>query len=317
MEPKQVLLSQENRRQLILNAVSDDERLSLYCEALLSDPCNTMLPDLDTQHPFEVAQVYVPLRLSQERQLRYGTYENDEASTETKEDDPDVWIEEERQRRGEVTYDLEKALYTFRRCVITGGSGAGKTTLLRHLAIMTAQRSIARMSSLLPIYVKQQSFVRSGLHDLLDFVSANWEEAYGFPEQLTRLLLGNFLNEGKALLLLDALDEAVVGERADSEEQSYEAVSQAILTLTAGYPKAAIVVTTRQASYKQHKPMTGFTTLELMDLRFEDVKQLIQNWYEDQWDMPERHADLYRMCIEKLLANRDAPTWDTKAGFQP
>jgi hypothetical protein len=49
-----------------------------------------MLPDLDGQRPFAVAQVYVPLRLSQERQLRYGTYANDEASTKTKEDDPDV-----------------------------------------------------------------------------------------------------------------------------------------------------------------------------------------------------------------------------------
>ena len=43
MEPKHVLLSQENRRQLILNAVNDDERLSLYCEALLADPYITML----------------------------------------------------------------------------------------------------------------------------------------------------------------------------------------------------------------------------------------------------------------------------------
>src|SRR5260370_20584049 len=99
MEPKHVLLSQENRRQLILDAVNDDERLSLYCEALLADPYITLLPHLDMQHPFEVAQVYVPLRLSQERKLRYGTYANDEASTNTREDDPDVWIEEEQQRR--------------------------------------------------------------------------------------------------------------------------------------------------------------------------------------------------------------------------
>jgi len=359
MEPNHILLSQENRRQLILNAVSDDERLSLYCEALLADPYITMLPNLDTQRPFDVEQVYVPLRLSQERQLRYGTYAIDEASTKSKEDDPDVWIEEERQRRGEMIYDLEKALHTFHRCAITGGSGAGKTTILRHLAIMAAQRSIAKVSSLLPIYVELQSFVRSGLHDLLDFVSTTWEEAYGFPAQLTRLLLANFLDEGKALLLLDALDETVVGERADSEEQSYEALSQAILTLAAGYPKAAIAVTTRQASYKQHKPLAGFTTLELMDLRFEDVKQLMQNWYEaandlhieekrtdlikrldekpslqvlvanpllltlmvlayeDQWDLPGRSADLYRMCIEKLLAKRDARPGARRQEFKP
>src|SRR5260370_21684005 len=130
MEPKHVILKKENSRQFILNAVSDDERLSLYCEALLADPYISMLPNLDMQRPFEVARVYVLLRLSQERQLRYGTYANDEASTKTREDDPDVWIEEERLRRGEVIYDLEKALHTFHRCVITGGSGAVKTKLI-------------------------------------------------------------------------------------------------------------------------------------------------------------------------------------------
>ena len=85
MEPKHALLSQEDRRQLILNAVSDDERLSLYCEAILADPYITMLHNLD--RPFEVAWVYVPIRLSQERQLRYDMLVNDEASTKTREDD--------------------------------------------------------------------------------------------------------------------------------------------------------------------------------------------------------------------------------------
>jgi HEAT repeat protein/energy-coupling factor transporter ATP-binding protein EcfA2 len=310
MEPKDALLSQENRRQLILNALSDDECLSLYCEALLTDPKITMLNELAMQPSFEVERVFVPLRLSQERQLKYDTPVNDKASTKTMEDDPDVWIEEERQRRGEVIYDLEKAIHSFHRCVITGGSGAGKTTLLRHLAIMAAQRSIAGMSSLLPIYVEQQSFVRTGLHDLLDFVSTSWEEAYGFPALQTRFLLANFLDEGKALLLLDALDETVVGERPESAELPYEAVSEAILTLVTSYPKAALVVTTRQANYKQHKPLAGFTTLELMDLRFEDVKQLIQNWYEAANDLhiEEKRTDLIKRLDENphlqiLVAN--------------
>src|SRR5436305_6994810 len=59
-------------------AVSDDERL--YCEALLADPRITTLQMLDMQHPLEVARVYVPLRLSEERQpyladLAYHFYE--------------------------------------------------------------------------------------------------------------------------------------------------------------------------------------------------------------------------------------------------
>ncbi len=64
MEPKRAIPSQENRRQRMFRAVSDDERLSLYCEALLADPRITLLQILDMQRPLEVARVYVPLRIS-------------------------------------------------------------------------------------------------------------------------------------------------------------------------------------------------------------------------------------------------------------
>ena len=314
MEPKRAILSQENRRQRMLRAVSDDERLSLYGEALLADPRITMLQILDVQRPLEVARVYVPLRISEERQREYNTPVSDEESTETTiADDPNVWIEEERQRRErsvEVIYDPEKAIHTFPRCVIMGGPGAGKTTLLQHLAIMAAQRSMSGMPSLLPIYVELESFVRSGLHDLLDFVSTTWEGAYAFPAPQARLLLANYLDEGKVLLLLDALEEAVVGETLEAAEHSYEAVSQAILTLAAGYPKASLVVTMRKASYRQHKPLVGFTALEVMNFRFEDVKHFVHNWYDAAYDLyaEEKSADLIKLLdtnphLQTMAAN--------------
>src|ERR1700680_870996 len=152
-----------------------------YFNALLADPRITLLQILDMQYPLEVARVYVPLRLSEERQRGYDTPVSDEESAEITEDDANVWIEEERQRRErsvEVIYDPEKAIQTFQRCVIMGDPGAGKTTLLRYLAIIAAQRSMTGMPSLLPVYVELQSFVHSGLHDLLDFVSTTWEGAY-------------------------------------------------------------------------------------------------------------------------------------------
>src|SRR3989440_12461378 len=209
------------------------------------------------------------------------------------------------------------------------------------------------MPSLLPVYVELQSFVRSGQHDLLDFVSATWEGAYAFPAQQARLLLANYLEEGKALLLLDALDETVVGETPEAAQQSYEALSQAILDLAADYPKASMVAAIRKASYRQHKTLGGFTALEVMDFRFEDVKQFVRNWYdaahdlqaeeksadlikrldansrlqtmaanpllltlimsayEDQLDLPERRAELYRMYIETLLTK-----WDARRGIR-
>src|ERR1700730_5910755 len=166
-----------------------------YFNTLLADPRITMLQILDMQRPLEVARVYVPLRLFASRQRTYDTPVSNEESTETTiADDPDVCIKQERQRRerrAEVIYDPEKAIHTFPHCVIMGGPGAGKTTLLRHLAIMAGQHSIAGMPALLPVYVELQSFVRSGMHDLLDFVSTTWQGMYAFPAPQSRLLLAN------------------------------------------------------------------------------------------------------------------------------
>jgi predicted NACHT family NTPase len=195
-----------------------------YFNMLLADPRITMLQMLDMQRPLEVARVYVQLRLSEEHQQRYATPVSDEESTKTTEDDPNVWIEEERQRRErrvEMIYDPEKVISTFPRCVIMGDPGAGKTTLLRHLAIMSAQRSIAGTPSLLPVYVELQSFVRSGLHDLLDFVCATWEEAYAFPARQARVLLANYLDEGKAMLYL-TLQEYFAAEYINEYQKDAE-----------------------------------------------------------------------------------------------
>ena len=70
-----------------------------YFNMLLADPRITMLQIPDMQRPLEVAGVYVQLRISEERQQGYDTPVSDEGSTETTEDDPNVCIEEERQRR--------------------------------------------------------------------------------------------------------------------------------------------------------------------------------------------------------------------------
>jgi HEAT repeat protein len=314
MEPERANPAQENMRHRMLRAISDDERVSLHCEALLADPRITMMRMLDLQRPLEVERVYVPLRLSQERRRVYDPPMSTEESTETTlADDPLVWIEEERRRREgnvEEIYDPEKAVQTFPRCVIVGGPGAGKTTLLQHLAITTAQRSMIGTPALLPIYVELESFVRSGLHDLLDFVSTIWERAYALPAAQARLLLSNYLDEGKALFLLDALEEAVEGETLEAAELSYEAVSQAILTLAAGYPKASLVVTIRKASYGQHKPLVGFTALEVMNFRFEDVMHFVRNWFDAAYDLyaEEKSANLIELLdahprLQTMAAN--------------
>jgi hypothetical protein len=156
------------------------------------------------------------------------------------------------------------------------------------------------------------------------------------------------LKDGNAILLLDGLDETVVGEQSAQADASYQKAWDAIMRLAARYPQAYIVVTARKAGYKQHRSLDGFTVVEVMDFRQEDISQFINNWfrctqeieqtasasdliirldrnpriqalaanplllslivlvYEAQLDLPDRRAELYRECVDVLLAKWDA-----------
>ncbi|MBO0795547.1 MAG: NACHT domain-containing protein, partial [Ktedonobacteraceae bacterium] len=163
-------------------------------------------------------------------------------------------------------------------CVFTGDPGAGKTTLLRYLTLKAANGQLHNLPDF-PIYIELNHFASSGYHDLLDFISTRWDDRYGFPKGDARSCIEEHLKEGKALLLLDALDETVIGNSIDTAEHSYQRISDAITELAARYHQSAIVVTVRKASYLKHNRLSGFTELELVDFRPEDMDRFMDNWF--------------------------------------
>jgi len=118
------------------------------------------------------------------------------------------------------------------------------------------------------------------------------------------------LREGKALLLLDALDETAIGEQTEVADSSYQRVCDAILRLTTRYPDAPIVVTARKAGYQRHMSLTGFTELEVVDFRPEDIEQFVNKWFTCTGDAQgeskaaDLNARLHRNSrISELAAN--------------
>jgi predicted NACHT family NTPase len=88
------------------------------------------------------------------------------------------------------------------------------------------------------------------------------------------------LAAGKTLLLLDGLDETVRGQTVQEAEDSYRRVSEAILQEATRYHQALIVVTARKAGYQQRAGLPGFTQLEVLDFRAEDIQQFIRSWFD-------------------------------------
>jgi predicted NACHT family NTPase len=122
-------------------------------------------------------------------------------------------------------------------------------------------------------------FAYSGKQDLIDFAAAHWDERYGFPEDEVHDYMKKYLEDGSAILLLDALDETVIGESEAIANESYRRVLNAIDQVATRYHKVPIVVTARKAGYQRRTRLKGFTELEVLDFRPEEIKQFITNWF--------------------------------------
>ena len=168
--------------------------------------------------PLEVANIYVRLRIHQETKLSY-VLDTSLQAAETRRD-PNALLRIGQMRlesRVNSALDPDEAIRMYRRCVIVGDPGAGKTTLLKYLTLKLAEKQLTGLPDL-PIHVELNAFASSGQHDLLEFASSSWDEKYGFPKAEARACIEDNLKNGKALLLLDALDETIIGENEETAE---------------------------------------------------------------------------------------------------
>jgi HEAT repeat protein/GTPase SAR1 family protein len=266
----------------MLKAKNIEERVQAYRKVLHADSRIARLQILDMSHPLEITNVYVQLRLHQEPRSSYALIQIlSEAETKR---DPNISIRADKtylESRSSSSLNPYEAIRIYKRCVIVGDPGAGKTTLLKHLVLKSVDRQLPSLPDF-PIHIELNAFASSGSNNLLDFASTKWDERYGFPSAEARLYMEKRLNEGNALLLLDALDETVIGETLEVAEASYKRVADAIMQVATRYYLTPIVVTARKAGYQQRKRLEGFTELEVLDFRTEDIRQFVNNWFANR-----------------------------------
>ncbi len=339
---------QQAAKLAMLRARNIDERVAAYRRLLHEDPRIARLQILDMSQPLEVTNVYIRVRLHQE--ARPG-YELDVAFREAEGSrSPNELLKMGHMRlesRVQAAIDPDEAIRRYRHCVIVGDPGAGKTTLLKYLTLRAVDNSLTDLPDL-PIHVELHAFANSGYRDPLEFAASVWEERYEFPKAEALEYMKERLKEGRAMLLLDALDETVTGKTQEESEKSYRQVANAIVDIKTRYSAVPMVVTARKAGYHQRTRLAGFTELEVLDFRPEDISQFVEKWfachphgathgsaedlktrlqrspriqalaanplllslivlvYEGQMDLPDRRAELYKLCVETLLTKWDA-----------
>ncbi|MEW1626693.1 NACHT domain-containing protein [Streptomyces sp. NPDC089173] len=193
------------------------------------------------------------------------------------------------------------------RVLLRGEAGVGKTTLLSWLAAHASARTLdaglAPLNGLVPFVVPLRTLRNRGgtfpgpaelsgsAGLVIDTASEGWA--------------GRVLVSGRALLLVDGLDEVLPEER----EQAYTWLSQ----LLARYPETRCVVTVRPLAVETDWLRSeGFADMQLLKMRNADIQAFLTLWHraarlsepDDAEALDELERDLSRQ-FEQNPALRD------------
>ncbi|MEU6618175.1 NACHT domain-containing protein [Streptomyces parvus] len=179
------------------------------------------------------------------------------------------------------------------RVLLRGDAGAGKTTLLWWLAAHASARTLgdalAVLNGLVPFVVPLRTLRARGM----TFPGpAELSTAADLPiDTAPEGWAGRVLETGRALLLVDGLDEVPPEER----EQAHTWLSR----LLARYPETRCVVTVRPLAVEPDWLRSeGFAELRLLPMRNEDIQAFVASWHRaarlSEHDDSERLDELER-----------------------
>ncbi len=189
------------------------------------------------------------------------------------------------------------------KAVLLGAPGSGKTTLMSYFAVMLARQNpealgLAADADWLPILIKIRDWERLPEETGLLEYARDFAEKSLAVKQLPAGFFEHWLADGRALILLDGLDEvAQVGKR--------DRVVKRIESFLHQYEKNWAVVTSRPAGYRRDFFRTEeFPHYELQPFDDEKIKLFIDNWYNSRVADPVE-AERRKESLRKALAEND------------
>ncbi|MEM6455481.1 MAG: metallophosphoesterase, partial [Acidobacteriota bacterium] len=198
------------------------------------------------------------------------------------------------------------------RFVVLGDPGSGKTTLTKYIAaLIGGDHKLDGLdvdASTLPLLLPFREFVRlraaeNGRLSLVDFLVQQARDTLQI--RVTTAFFEDALNAGKAVVLLDGLDE--VGSESDRE-----AAVQKVRAFLGQYPHVPALVTSRIAGYDRAPLPWNYHELRLEPFDDETLQHFVRTWYtsqENRADERERKiADLQtalqiRLRVRELARN--------------
>lgn len=159
-----------------------------------------------------------------------------------------------------------QAVANYPKLMVLGKPGSGKTTLLQHLAMQCNQGEF--LADRIPIFMRLKNFAEDACEigdlNLLSYIRKELGSS-NISEQEVETLL----HHGKALMLLDGLDEL-------PEEDRGEVLKQ-IRKLSEEYYKNQLIITCRIAAGQFQ--FEGFTDIEIADFDQSQIQAFAQKWF--------------------------------------
>lgn len=275
-------------------AVDRDSLLGKYLEHLIARNRYLQLQGIRSGGKLvniELEEIYVTLRATQQRTVQaeeaWLAHEAALAPGERSK-----WRTGKETLTETVNVPVDEALAAHRHLVILGDPGSGKTTLLRYLTLQYA-RAFAegrkgvkalgvKETGLLPVllslrgvgaFLRQRRPEDDGTEGHVLLLAFMREAFRNERIPLTDDFFDDHLHHGKAVILLDGLDEV-----ADPDLR--RRVSRLVEALTLAYPTCRFVVTSRVVGYTGAARLGGdYTTTTVRDFSLEDVEKFLFHWH--------------------------------------
>ena len=202
-------------------------------------------------------------------------------------------------------------LPNYRRIVIRGEAGAGKSTLLQWLAIMAARQQLtgvlAPWNELVPFFIRLHRHVNCSFPSTSQFCE-DFVHTFAVPSDW----IEKQLDSGKALVLIDGVDELPRTQRTD--------LLKKLRALVRDFPNAIYIITSRPGGLKTIEGNTWnewerwtveakFKNLILEPMSIADMDLFVQQWHAalaQEQRREDRNPDLAATAanLQRLLSRR-------------
>jgi len=189
-----------------------------------------------------------------------------------------------------------------RKFAILGAPGSGKTTLMSYFAVMLAEKEsqflgLDTETDWLPILIRMRDLARHPDKSILEYVRIFAEKTMAV-KTLPTGFFEHWLEDGRALILLDGLDEvAEEGKRYDVVRRTENFLGQ--------FDRNRAIITSRPAGYRRDFfHTTEFPHYQMQPFDDEKISAFINNWYDSRF-RDKAEAERRKESLQKALDDND------------